>query len=268
METNFLPGRIFLNREDLNQQAWLWSTERMENRPQAKTGLIPAQAFEHERSFLTPLPPHLPAPYRVLDRSVDEYGYVALAGNFFWVPGTQRGEVKVLQYSQRLEIYQAREHLVQYPWPADGVHNQRFSPEGLPAPPHQPRNRKHPTQEEEQRLRAMAEPVNAYVDFIFQTKGLGRHEFLRKLLALSQKMTPELFIQSIARAAKYRITSLETIGRIALLYLQQGTGVLPLPTVDEQFTQRPAYLEGSLTEAPDLSIYQDPQDPPPDPEHE
>ncbi len=78
-------------------------------------------------------------------------------------------------------------------------------------------------------------------------------------------MTPELFIKSIARAAKYRITSLETIRRIALLYLQQGTGVLPLATVDEQFTQREAYLEGSLTEAPDLSIYQDPQAPPTDP---
>jgi hypothetical protein len=268
VETNFLPGRTFQNLEDLNQQALEWSTDRMENRPQAKTGLIPAKAFEHERGFLTPLPPHLPAPYRVHDRLVDEYGYVALGANFFWVPGTERGEVKVLEYSQHLKIYQARECRAEYPLPADGLHNKRFSPEGLPTPPHQPKNRKQPTQEEEQRLRAMAKPVNTYVDFIFQTKGLARHEFLRKLLALSQKMTPQLFVKSIERAAKYRITSLETIGRIALLYLQQGTGMLPLATVDEQFTQRAAYLEGFLTEAPDLSIFQEPEDPPTDPEHE
>jgi len=271
VETNFLPGRTFQNLEDLNQQAFEWSTDRMENRAQAKTGVIPAKAFEYERGFLTQLPSHLPAPYRVLGRLIDEYGYMAFGGNFFWVPGTERGEVKVLQYSQHLVIYQARERLAEYPLPADGLHNKRFSPEGLPTPPHQPKNRKQPTQEEEKRLRAMGEAVNAYVDFILQTKGLARHEFLRKLLALSQKMTPELFIKSIARAAKYRITSLETIGRIALLYLQQGTGVLPVATVDEQFTQREAYLEGSLTEAPDLSIYQDPQDPqdpPADPEHE
>ncbi len=265
VETNFLPGRTFQNLEDINQQAFQWSTDRLENRPQAKTGLIPAQAFDFERSFLTPLPSHLPAPYRVFDRLIDEYGYMAFGGNFFWVPGTQRGAVKVLQYSQHLVIYQARERLAEYPLPADDLHNKRFSPEGFPTPPHQPRNRKQPTQEEEQRLRAMTDPVNTYVDFILQTKGLARHEFLRKLLALSQKMTPELFIKSIARAAKYRITSLETIRRIALLYLQQGTGVLPLATVDEQFTQREAYLEGSLTEAPDLSIYQDPQAPPTDP---
>jgi hypothetical protein len=267
-ETNFLPGRSFGNFEDLNQQALEWSTVRMENRPQAKTGLIPAKAFEYERAFLTPLPSHLPAPYRVLPRTIDEYGYVAVEGNYFWVPGDQRGEAQVLYYSRHLQIYQNRQPLVEYPLPADGVHNQRFSPPGLPPPPHQPRHRKHPTQEEEKRLRALGEPVSAYLDFIFGCKGLGRHEFLRKLLALSRNMTPELFIKSVERAAKYGITSLRIIERIALLYLQQGTGALPAPTVDEQLTERAAYQEGFLTEAPDLSIFQEPEDPPTDSEHE
>jgi len=267
VETNFLPGRTFQNLEDLNQQALAWSTVRMENRPQAKTGLIPAKAFEYEQSFLTPLPAHLPAPYRAHQRLIDEYGYVALEGNFFWVPGTQRGEAKVLEYAQHLEIYQAQERLIDYPLPPDGTHNKHFSPPGLPAPAHQPRHPKKPAHEEEQRLRALGQAVNAYVDFILQTKGLARHEFLKKLLALSRKMSPELFIKSIERAAKYRITSLQTIHRIAVLYLQQSGQVLPLATVDEQFTQRAAYLEGSLTDAPDLSIYEQPPDPT-DPESE
>jgi hypothetical protein len=63
VETNFLPGRTFTSLEDLNRQALDWSTVRMEQRPQGKAGLIPAQAFEHEHRFLHPLPPHLPAPY-------------------------------------------------------------------------------------------------------------------------------------------------------------------------------------------------------------
>ena len=58
--------------------------------------------------------------------------------------------------------------------------------------------------------------------------------------------------------------SLETIERIALLYLQEAIGELPFALVDEGFTQREAYLEGSLTEPPDVSIYQDP----PLPDHE
>lgn len=268
VETNFFPGRSFRDLEDLNQQALDWSTVRMENRPQAKSGLIPAKAFEYERAFLTPLPPHLPAPYQVLHRLIDEYGYVAVDGNFFWVPGDQRGAAKVLYYSEHLQIYQARECLIKYPLPPDGIHNRRIAPEGLPPPPYQPKHRKQPTQEEEKRLRALGQPVSAYLDFILQSKGLGRHQFLRKLLALSQKMSSELFLQTMERAAKYRITSLETIGRIALLYLQQGTGSLPAPTVDEQLTQRAAYQEGFLTEAPDLSIYQTPSDAPTDPDHE
>jgi len=87
METNFLPGRTFESLEDLNQQALAWSTVPIEQRPQGKAGLIPAKAFEHERGFLQALPPHLPAPYKVLERSLDEYGCVAVEANYYWVPG-------------------------------------------------------------------------------------------------------------------------------------------------------------------------------------
>jgi hypothetical protein len=76
-------------------------------------------------------------------------------------------------------------------------------------------------------------------------------------------MSPELFRQSVERAARCQIEQLDTLERIAGLYLQQGTGLLPVAEVDEQFTQREAYQEGALTEAPDLSVYADP--PPGDP---
>jgi len=56
VETNFLPGRTFESLADLNRQALEWSTVRMEQRPQGKPGLIPAQAFEYERGFLQQLP--------------------------------------------------------------------------------------------------------------------------------------------------------------------------------------------------------------------
>ena len=48
-----------------------------------------------------------------------------------------------------------------------------------------------------------------------------RHEFIRRLLALSRKMSVELFTQSLERARKYRITDLQTLQHIAWLYLQQ-----------------------------------------------
>jgi len=173
------------------------------------------------------------------------------------VPGTGRGTVKILEYGDRLQIYFQRELLAEYPLPADGVKNQLFSPEGQPPPPHRPKNRRQPTQEEEKRLRAVGQPVSAYLDFALQDKGLQRHSFLRKLFALSRKMTPELFLKTIERAHKYRITDIDTLERIALLHMSEGMDLFPLAEVDESFRQRPAYQDGALTEAPDLSAYED-----------
>ena len=58
LETNFLPGRQFASLEDLNQQARVWATERMEQRPMSKSRLIPAKLFEHERGYLLELNEH------------------------------------------------------------------------------------------------------------------------------------------------------------------------------------------------------------------
>lgn len=255
VETNFLPGRTFQSLEALNRQALEWSTERMEHRPQGKAGLIPAKAFEFERNYLQELPAHLCAPYQVHERDTDQYGYVAFAGNYFWVPGTKRDTIKVLEYAENLKLYKARECLAQYPLPADGVHNERFSPPGEPTPRYSPKNRKRPTQQEEQCLRAIDERVGAYLDFALPAGGIQRHGFVRKLHALSRKITAELFVAGIERAHTYRIVEMATIERIVALNLTHGTHALPCVEVDEHFRERDAYQEGRLTEPPDLSIY-------------
>jgi hypothetical protein len=97
----------------------------------------------------------LPAPYCVQERGTDEYGYLAFQGNYYWVPGTEREDVKVLQYADRLKLYQHRVCVAEYPLPADGVKNSKFSPEGQPAPRHQPRHRTQDSRLEEKRLRAL-----------------------------------------------------------------------------------------------------------------
>lgn len=252
VETNFIPGRVFQNLEDLNRQALEWSTMRMEQRPQGKAGLIPAQAFEHERAFLAQLPRHLPAPYLLLDRTVDEYGYVAVEGNYYEVPGSGRGKIQVLRYLHHLVLCQDRRPLIEYALPPWGVKNQPFHAPGQP-PRYCPRNRKLSSQEEEKRLRAIDPVIGAYVDFILGTPGLLRHQFLRRLWTFHQRWSAALFRRTIERAHRYRITSLETLERIALLHLDDTA--LPEPLVDPDLEKRPAYQEGSLTETPDLSRY-------------
>lgn len=256
-ETNFFPGRHFANLEDLNRQAVEWATVRMDHRPQGDGRIVPAEAFEKERPFLVAIPAHLPAPYLCWERSIDQYGYVELGKNYYWVPGKERGDVKVFVYSDHMKIYQNRECVMEYPLAGEGVRNERISPPGLPAPPHQPNNRKRPTEGEEKRLRALAPAVNGYLDFALATRsGLARHHFVRELYALSQRMTGGLFIETIERAWRYRIADIGTLRRIARLSAQQGQVVLDFTAeVDDSFCEREAYEEGRLSEAPDLSIY-------------
>jgi hypothetical protein len=93
VETNFLRGRTFAHLADLNEQARHWATERMDQRPQTKARLIPAQLFQHESADLHRLPEGLTPPYRVHERITDQYGYVAFAANYYWVPGTGRDAI-------------------------------------------------------------------------------------------------------------------------------------------------------------------------------
>lgn len=255
VETNFLPGRTFESLEDLNRQAFEWATVRMEHRPVAKTGLIPAKAFEHERRYLNSLPSHLPAPYQVHQRETDQYGYVALAANYYWVPGHKREEVKVLEYADRMKIYQRRACLGEYPLPPSGVKNASFSPEGEPKPRYQPKSRKRGSEQEERRLRVMGPEVAAYVDYVIKAPAVQRHRFLRELLALSRKVTEGVFVEAIQRALRYRILDMATVQRIAWFCISQGEERLFDVDVDDSYHERPAYQEGCLTDEPDLSIY-------------
>ena len=240
----------------MNEQALQWATVRMEQRPQGKGNLIPAKAFEHESSYLLKLPRNLPAPYRVHQRGTDQYGYALFDGNYYWVPGIGRDDVKVLEYANRLEIYQAGSLLVEYCLPPYGVKNELFTPPGQPKPVHQPQNRRRPTQEEEKRLRALGESISGYLDFALKPKGIERHGFLRKLYALSRKTTPSVFIASIQRARKYGITDMPTIERIVGLNITIGTRTLPSAQISAGVQQRHAYQEGRLTDHPDLSNHQ------------
>lgn len=253
--TNFFPGRKFADMEDLNRQAFDWACVRMANRPTGKTRQIPAAAFEYEKPYLTRLPVYVQPPYLVHERRTDQYGYASFDGNFYWVPGNKRDDVKLLQYSGCLKIYQQRQLLGEYDLPAQGVKNEKIYPRGQAKPRHQPRRRKRPTAQEEKVLRATAAEVDAYLNFALKTGGKPRHRFIRQLYGLHQKLAQPLFIKVIERALKYRITDAGTIDRMVLLVLTEDDFDPPSAQIDEQLKDRPSYLEGRFSDDVDLSIY-------------
>jgi len=257
VETNFLPGRSFQDLEDLNKQALEWATVRMANRPVGKSALIPSSAFEYEKPYLVKLPPYVSPPYLPHVRVIDQYGYLSFDGNYYWVPGSSRGEVKLLQYSETLKIYRKRECLVEYHLPKDGVKNQVFTPDGSPRPLYKPRHRSHPTEQEERKLRALDVCVDTYLNFALKEKsGEQKHKFIRQLFILQQRITSSLFLKTIKRAQRYRITDLRSLERIALLQMTEGDMETLSIDIDGQFQDREAYREGRLSDEVDLSIYE------------
>ncbi len=256
--TNFFPGRQFTDLADLNRQAFDWSTIRSANRPAGKSRLIPAIAFEFEQAYLTKLPPVISPPYLEHERSIDQYGYILFEGNFYWVPGVGRHEVKVLQYPDQIKIYHQRELLIEYGLASFEVKNEKFYPPDRPRPKHEPKNRKNPTDNEEIILRNSSETTDAYLTFSFtQLFGKQKHRFVRDLFRLSQRMSADLFEKAVSRALSYRVTDPDTLYRIAVLMLKEANYHSPLVPIDEEFTSRPSFLEGRFTDDVDLTIYTD-----------
>jgi hypothetical protein len=254
--TNFFAGRKFEDMDDLNAQAFEWATVRSANRPTGKTRLIPATAFEYEKAYLNKLPAYVEPPYQVYERRTDQYGYAAFDGNFYWIPGTGRHNVKVLQYDDHLKIYHQRKLLGHYERAKYGVKNEQISPKGHPKPQHKPKYRKKPTAGEEKILRTAADEIDAYLTFALKEKGAkSKHRFIRQLYGLYKKMARSLLIKTIKRAKKYRITDIKTVENIAVLLIKEGHYDMPSASIDFEFKNRQAYHEGRFAGHVDLSDY-------------
>ena len=255
VETNFFPGREFSSLEDLNSQALRWATEIQANRPRAKSGLIPAEAFKYESAFLIKVVPELPAPYVPHDRTIDQYGFVAFGSNYFWLPSGERGDVKVLEYASEIKIYQGRRLLIGYPLPPDGTKNEIF-PKDRPHIPYQPRNRDKRSGEEEKALRGVSSAVGAYLDFILKGTGALRHRHLRDLHGLYRRLSPSLFAKVIERAHRYKVDDVRALDEIARLLARDDAEFISDAPFDEGYEDREQYREGRITDAPDLSNYE------------
>ena len=120
---------------------------------------------------------------------------------------------------------------------------------------YQPKYRKKPTAGEEKKLRSSAQEVEDYLSFVLKQNGIQKHRFIRRLYGLYQKIALPLFIKTIKRALKYRITDIQTLERIAILQLKEGNYEVPFVETNEELHNRESYLEGCFTDEVDLSGY-------------
>ena len=254
IETNFFPGRKFSSLEDLNHQAFEWATKRIPLRPHKKTRLIPAELFELEKPYLKKIPAYVSPPVIEHTRGTDQYGYALFDGNFFWVPGEGRPEVKLLEFADKFRIVQNRETLIEYDRPLWGVKGKPFKPDNVPAL--RPRNQKLPTVAEERRLTALGSESASYLEVVkkLPLSIVKRNQFIRQLHRLTQKLAPELFIKVISRAQHYGVTDMETLERMAV-YLLRDEPYDRAVFEPESPTEADAHPEMDVSEPPDFSKY-------------
>ncbi len=257
LETNFFPGRSFSDLEDLNRQALDWATRRFALRPQSKTRLIPQELFEQEKPYLVKLPAFIEPPYQEHKRTVDTYGYVAIDGNYYWIPGKVKGKLTVIEFDKHICVYHTHKKLIEHklaPW---NVKNKQITPEGVPAPHQAPRSRKYGFKEEEKRLRDMGQVCRDYLDYV-RSKACKIHQkpkFIRALYRLAKQMSNALFLNTIQRVLEYRIASITSIERIAEQLIRQQMQEIPDIPTSNQYENRKAYQEGRFSTEADLNRY-------------
>ena len=200
---------------------------------------------------------------------MDKAGYIALHGNFFWVPEKDssgknvRSDVKVVEYESRIDIYQNHEKLISYDLPAWDVKNREYYPGEKCPTPLQPRNRKKGCDAEEQKLKEMGPVCCQYIDFIKSTDCRSRlkPKLIRDLYRLSKKMEPSLFTECLSRALKYKVDTLESVTRIAGQLLKYSSRdqktVLDNPAPVDDYAQRPSYKQGEFSTEADPGSYLD-----------
>jgi len=257
LETNFFPGRSFTDLEDLNRQALDWGTRRFASRPQSKTRLIPQELFEQEKPYLVKLPAFIEPPYQEHKRTVDSYGYVAIDGNYYWVPGKVKGKLTVIEFDKHICVYHNHKKLIDHklaPW---NVKNKQITPEGVAAPHQAPRSRKYSFKEEEKRLREMGQICRDYLDYV-QSRACKIHQkpkFIRALYRLAKQMSNALFLNTMERVFEYRIASIASIERIAEQLIRQQMPEIPDIPLSNQYENRKAYQEGCFSTEADLKQY-------------
>jgi hypothetical protein len=258
LETNFFPGRNFKSVDDLNVQAKEWALKRFAGRPLSKSALIPRELFELEKTYLVKLTEFIDEPFQYHERIIDKYGYIAFNGNYYWIPEGIKGKVKIVEYENRITLYQNHKKLIEYNLPAWDVKNAQIVPEEMKSITRQPNNRKKKHNEEEKRLRKIDDKVTGYLDFILTQDRMIKQKsrFIRELYRLSVKMTKELFLKCISRALKYKITKIESFEKIAGEFLKNNIEhrvEIPLP---DHYENRSSYQKGRVSREGDLKKYQ------------
>jgi len=214
IETNFLAGRTFASWEDLNHQARQWC-DKVNSTYKKHIRAIPRELFAIERMRLKPLPVWIPEVYRLLQRTVDGEGYVAVNSLRYSVPfGWIGRRVEVRETRDKVEIELDARHLITHVRAVSPLHQRITLAEHRP-PRGEGIKRSDPHPEEIAILQAVPD-LDGYVMTLKQKghKVVGRA--LRQLLRLLREYPREPFLAAVREASQYGLYDLDRLERMIL----------------------------------------------------
>ena len=213
-ERNFLPGRRFDSRADLNRQARAWCEHTANQRPKRALGMSPEAAYVLEKPALLPLPAYLPPVYQACMRIVDVEGYVYLDTNRYSVPERLIGkEVEVYKYPEQVKVLFRHREVAEHP----RLVGKRDGQNTLEA--HRRPKRRQAYRgpcDEERQLCGDSEALNRYVAGLKKRspgRGVSR---LRRLLTMRRTYPREAFVAAIETALHYGLYDLHRLEHLIL----------------------------------------------------
>jgi transposase len=224
IETNFLPGRTFIDFPDLNAQALQWCQEVANAKPKRALGMSPEAAYVLEKPYLKPLPEVLPPVYEVIERVADLSGFVSVDTNRYSVPDRLIGQaVSVYKYPGELQIFHRGQLIATHA----RVLDRRDAKQTLPQ--HHPKwvraaRRARP---EEPLLRAAHPLLDRYVTELTRrdrhgaTRPVQPRRALKRLLEIKRTYPHAPFLAALEQALRFGLFDL---GRLETLVLKYVSG--------------------------------------------
>ena len=255
--TNFLSGRTFSSLEDLNEQAFQWACVRFPKKPQAKTKLIPIETFEIEKPDLMKAPDYVETPYQSHERTIDVYGYVAFNANYYWIPGTSRGDVRLLEYADKIRLFQKGKEPIEYPLPPFGVKNKSFPPLGSTSNKNQPKHLQRSCEEEEKKLRSRGKKMKIHLDQLPSSSVKMKRKYIRDLYRLVRPWSDCLLEKVLDRALHYQVFNIPALERIAHQMLRcshYASSHLKEILISEDYELRESYQKGRFNDENDEAV--------------
>jgi len=250
VESNFFPGRTFVDRADLDGQGQAWR-EHINHQSNQAHDQIPADLLPQEQAQFTPLPASA-ADYGLLHlaRASGAESLVAYAGNRYSVPVAYRGqEVAVRLHELRVKIYVQDQLIADHPRSFEGGRRILDPAHFAPVLEQKPRGK---VMLYRQLLLDLGEPVQSYVtEVCHRHRGdFGNH--ILTLYALWQGAAPGAFRSAVATAHAAQAFGAEYVGALLTEPEEEGGEALPgwpgLPSqedLDRPLEGYEAFVEGA-----------------------